>query len=304
MLAHTADRALEPAQRRRLGQHYTPAPVAELIVAACVRRPGAVVLDPACGAGAFLVRAAERLDALGGGRLLGLELDPQAAALARAALTGRDADVRCGDAFGPEAGAFGPGDALATNPPYLELRRAGNAERRGAAACARVAGGATTPPYLELRRAGNAERRAAIAAAVARAWPGLRLSGRSDVYASMLVCAAAALRPGGRLGVVTSRAWLDAAYGEALQQFLAQRFRLLAVVERRAEAWFADAAVNPVVLLAERCDEPARAAVPLAVLRRPLGELLAGGWGAADRLVDALLSGRSAAGVEVRSVPQ
>src|SRR4051812_13811853 len=30
MLAHTADRALAPAERRRLGQHYTPRPVADL----------------------------------------------------------------------------------------------------------------------------------------------------------------------------------------------------------------------------------------------------------------------------------
>src|SRR4051794_23156603 len=100
MLAHTADRALEPAERRRLGQHYTPAPVADLIVAACVREPGARVLDPACGAGAFLVRAADRLAWLGGhGRLLGLELDPGAAALARQALRGTRVEVRVADAF-------------------------------------------------------------------------------------------------------------------------------------------------------------------------------------------------------------
>src|SRR3954447_15398754 len=61
MLAHTADRALEPAARRRLGPHHTPRPVVDLIVAACVRRAGARVLDPACGAGAFLTRAADRL---------------------------------------------------------------------------------------------------------------------------------------------------------------------------------------------------------------------------------------------------
>jgi methylase of polypeptide subunit release factors len=274
MLAHTADRALAPAERRRLGQHYTPAPVADLIVAACVRRPGARVFDPACGAGAFLVRAADRLAALGGGgRLLGLELDPAAAALSREALASHPAEVRCADAFAP--GELGPVDALVANPPYLELRRAGDAVRRSA-----------------------------IAAAVERAWPGLSLGGRADVYASMLACAAAALDEGGRLGVVTSRAWLDAAYGEALQRFLATRFRLLAVVEPRAEAWFADAAVNPVILLAERARPERGAAVRLACLHRPLRELLAGGWPAADRLVDDLLAGRQPDGVELDEVAQ
>src|SRR4051794_12399787 len=113
MLAHTADRALAPEQRRRLGQHYTPVPVADLIVAACVRRPDDVVLDPACGAGAFLARAADRLAALGGGgRLLGLELDPAAAGLTRSALANWPSEVRCADAFSPEAEQLGRVDAL------------------------------------------------------------------------------------------------------------------------------------------------------------------------------------------------
>jgi predicted RNA methylase len=276
MLAHTADRALAPEQRRRLGQHYTPAPVADLIVAACVRRPDDVVLDPACGAGAFLVRAADRLGALGGGgRLLGLELDPVAAGLTRSALASCPSEIRCADAFAPEAERLGVVDAVVANPPYLELRRAGDGARR-----------------------------AAIASAVERAWPGLRLGGRADVYASMLACAAARLRPGGRLGVVTSRAWLDAAYGEPLQRFLAERFRLLAVIEPRAEAWFADAAVNPLVLLAERSQPEPGDPVRLASLHRPLGELLAGGWAATDRLVDALLAGQPPAGVELQEVDQ
>ena len=274
MLAHTADRALAPAERRRLGQHYTPAPVADLIVAACVRRPGASVLDPACGAGAFLVRAAERLAALGGGgRLLGLELDPAAAALTREALAGHPAEIRCADAFAP--GELGPVDALVANPP---LPRAPPRRRPG-------------PPRRDRRRG-----RAGLARPAPR-WPGGRLRQHAGLRRRDASARAAAS------GWSPAGAWLDAAYGEALQRFLATRFRLLAVIEPRAEAWFADAAVNPVILLAERADPQPGAVVRLAGLHRPLGELLAGGWPAADGLVDDLLAGRAPHGSGARRGP-
>ncbi len=48
-------------ERHRLGQFYTPRPIAELIVKWAVRSPGDKVLDPGCGSGTFLVEAYKRL---------------------------------------------------------------------------------------------------------------------------------------------------------------------------------------------------------------------------------------------------
>jgi hypothetical protein len=48
-------------ERHRLGQFYTPRPIAELIVKWAVRSPDDKVLDPGCGSGTFLVEAYKRL---------------------------------------------------------------------------------------------------------------------------------------------------------------------------------------------------------------------------------------------------
>ena len=48
-------------ERHRLGQFYTPPPIAELIVKWALRSPEDVILDPAVGSGTFLVKAYQRL---------------------------------------------------------------------------------------------------------------------------------------------------------------------------------------------------------------------------------------------------
>ena len=48
-------------ERHRLGQFYTPPPIAELIVKWAVRGPKDVILDPAVGSGTFPVKAYQRL---------------------------------------------------------------------------------------------------------------------------------------------------------------------------------------------------------------------------------------------------
>jgi tRNA1(Val) A37 N6-methylase TrmN6 len=48
-------------ERHKLGQFYTPKPIAELIVKWCVRSPDDKVLDPGCGSGTFLIEAYKRL---------------------------------------------------------------------------------------------------------------------------------------------------------------------------------------------------------------------------------------------------
>ena len=46
-------------KRRTFGQYDTPADVADLILAFCHRHPADRLLDPSCGSGAFLARAAQ-----------------------------------------------------------------------------------------------------------------------------------------------------------------------------------------------------------------------------------------------------
>lgn len=83
--------------RRALGAFYTPAPLVERTLALALAHAGdgpLAVVDPACGAGAFLAAAARaRPEAY----LAGLELSPEVARACQARIP--SADVRVGDAL-------------------------------------------------------------------------------------------------------------------------------------------------------------------------------------------------------------
>lgn len=109
--------------RKRRGAFYTPAAVAGRLVGWAVAgldRP--VVLDPACGGGAFLLAAARHTD-----RLVAIDVDPLAVAVTEAALllaTGRRPRTLVADALAtpwPEC------DAVVGNPPFLSQLRTATA---------------------------------------------------------------------------------------------------------------------------------------------------------------------------------
>jgi type I restriction enzyme M protein len=105
-----------------------------------------------------------------------------------------------------------------------------------------------------------------------------RLSGQADIYAYLFFHTARFLRPdGGRMGIVTSNAWLDVAYGYELQRFFLNNFKIAAILESRCEPWFEEAAINTIVTVLERCtDAEARDAhaVKFVKVKRPLAELI------------------------------
>jgi hypothetical protein len=108
--------------RRALGAFYTPAPLVERTLALALTHAGEgplAVVDPACGAGAFLAAAARaRPEAWLGG----LELSPEVARACQARVPG--ADIHVGDALrgglSPLLERLPPGhrEVWVGNPPY------------------------------------------------------------------------------------------------------------------------------------------------------------------------------------------
>lgn len=217
-------------ERRVLGQFFTPSPVARLALAAIAPLPSRLrVLDPMCGDGAFLAAA----HAAGATRLYGIDIDPQIAALA-AAIPG--ARITTGDALAPGLPAhLGTFDLVVGNPPYI---RAGQVDAR-------------------IRRA--------RAAAIADDWPELPrdlvevVARHADLAATCLLRALRFVRPAGTLALVVSTALLDADGAGALWTAFERLAHVRAIVIAPAERWFPDAAVNPMLLVAERHGAGARA---------------------------------------------
>jgi len=106
-----------------------------------------------------------------------------------------------------------------------------------------------------------------------------RISTYADLYIHLFFHTARFLKPGGRMGIVTSNAWLDVNYGYELQKFFLKHFKIIAILESRCEPWFTEASVNTVVTIVERCDDPTERANHLAKfvkVKKPLVELIPG----------------------------
>jgi type I restriction enzyme M protein len=103
------------SRARGAGQFFTPEALVSCLVERLAPGPGERALDPACGAGGFLVAAARR-----GAAAIGLERDPQVARLARAGLwlRGLGGEVRTGDALGVAGAALPQADVVLMNPPF------------------------------------------------------------------------------------------------------------------------------------------------------------------------------------------
>lgn len=135
-------RGLTAERRRELGSHATPEALALHLVELALRhlhRLPQRVLDPSCGAGSFLLAAADALVRRGADpaevveqRLEGWDVDPEAVAHCREALrrwaaahgVRRPVDVRVVelDALDPTAGPAGSVDLVVGNPPFLSQR--------------------------------------------------------------------------------------------------------------------------------------------------------------------------------------
>lgn len=199
------------AEARALGAYYTPQPLASTIVRWAVRHRDERVFDPACGEGSFLSEAAWRLLDLGTSprnlpdQIAGVELDPRAMSRARGALLSRHPAMRWGRladgdffAFAAQQGGRVDFDVVVGNPPFLRTQGRDVIEKRFALSVARRLG--------------------------------VELTADASSWAPFVACAAAFVRPGGRMAMVVPREALFVNYARPLLRFLENRFADVRIV--------------------------------------------------------------------------
>ncbi len=307
---------IAPEERHKYGQFFTHQDIVDVINAFCIRRAGDVVLDPACGSGSFLVRAYLRKAWLsrqrtGGQRhqdqdkhhqellreIYGCDIALFPAHLATLNLAARHiADeenfplIRRGNFFevaekpdefcsvpGPTRGPGGQRDrkpvpltkldAVIGNPPYV---RQEHIDRRAVL----KKGVNESAGAFEARQKNTKE---FFQELVTMMWPGLKLSGRSDLHCYFWPASAHFLKEKGYFGFLTSSSWLDVEYGFKLQGWILENFRLIAVMESVDEPWFEDARIKTCVTILQRCaDKETRHGntVRFVRLQRPLAGIL------------------------------
>jgi hypothetical protein len=276
-----------------LGQFETPLDVADLVVSLAVQRPGDYVLDPSCGEGFLLERAAAWMRWLAGsprepfpGMLQGLERDQDAANRSQQRLP--EAQITNINYLSRTQVDFGPFDAIIGNPPYTRAERIGHVEDENVRQLAMFSWeeDSKEPDKIPL-----------ITQHLSTT-----LSGRSGLHAYFLVHSSEFLKEGGRLAFVVPNGWLDVAYGVELKQFLLDHFRLTAIIESSVERWFDQAWINTCIIVLEKCSNlPRRQGnlVRLVRLKKPLHQLLPNSatsphrFLALERMVEGFFPGQS-----------
>ncbi|MBV9201628.1 MAG: N-6 DNA methylase [Alphaproteobacteria bacterium] len=243
--ALTYEGALQPVQRKRLGQFFTGLPLGKLLAHLALRDDAKTILDPMAGHGDLLDAMWEAAEERGLQleALKGIEIDSATAQACRDRLNlcvGRDVswEVVAGDAFDPRfvvAAGSRSYDLVITNPPYVRYQGRGETSdnaRRGLISI--------IDSFLE-----GIER---------RVWRELaeEYSGLADISVPAWLLAAALVRPGGRLAVVAPATWRSRDYGDVVRYLLLRCFTIECVVEDRQPGWFSDALVRTHLIVGRR----------------------------------------------------
>src|SRR5882724_248410 len=283
-------RLIAPEERHKFGQYYTSEDLVDVVNSFCIRKGDAVVLDPACGSGSFLVRAyyrkalkdqsvthQQRLR-----EIYGADIAVFAAHLATLNLAARDITDEENYPQVARKNFF----EIKKDKPFCVLPGGLSGERtKEPIELPTVHAVVGNPPYVRQEAIPRRGQKGAkethtkeyMRELCERAWPGLRLSGRSDLRCYFWPHAASFLSDDGWFGFLVSSSWLDVEYGFALQEWALRNFRIHAILESTAEPWFEDARGKTCAVIMQRCkDETERMlnAVKFVRLRVPLRAIL------------------------------
>lgn len=287
VIGHIFQDLLGPEERHRWGQHYTHPDIADLINVFCIRKPEAVVLDPASGSGTFNVRAYARKKCLARGALthadllkqvFACEISEYAAHLTALNLATRD--LIDGDNFPQVARAdffdTDPAKPFCSVPDTLGTRRVRGEVAERDVFLQRADAIVGNPPYVRQEDIGKTNKGRYVEIATA-GWNGMKLSGRSDLHVYFWPHACRLLKDGGYFGFLTSASWLDVDYGFKLQAWILQHFEIVAILESNCEPWFTGARVATCVTILRRCSDPVKRnanLVRFVQLRKPIHDLI------------------------------
>ena len=268
------ERLIPQDERHNLGQYFTSPDVVDFILRFCLQHEDHKILDPACGAGTFLVRAYQHKKLMNQRKrhedildtLWGNDIAKFPAHLATINLAINDLGVDknypnilqedffallVGDkGFDPEkwrktrAKTLGLQerevtyprwfDAVVGNPPYTRQEEISE----------------ISPEDAEYKR--KLIRRALLDLNGKKI---AEIGKRAGIHAYFFIHGTKFLRNEGYFGFIVSNSWLDADYGKGLQAFFLKHYKMVTIIESKVERWFEEADVNTCIVILQKCKE-------------------------------------------------
>ena len=276
VIGHVYEELLEPEERHKLGQFYTPPAIAELICKWAICQANDTILDPSVGSGTFVVKAYQRLKQLKLGntaiesgkihlenvrQLFATDINPFPTHLASVNLAMRDVNHPVSELNILREDFF----ALRPNQvkflPYSIKTLNGQEEHRQVIVpfVSAVVG---NPPYTRWTELLNAQRDA-ITSAIATDLKKFKMhAGNTQsepmIYLHFLIHANNFLTNGGRLGMIISNSWLQTDYGVRFAKYLHSYFRVVGVIDFSSRVFNIPIVATLVVLLEKETDAKKR----------------------------------------------
>jgi type I restriction-modification system DNA methylase subunit len=262
------ERLIPIDERHNLGQYFTSPDIVDLILSFCLHHEDDKILDPACGAGTFLVRAYQ-LKKLMNQRLKhekiletlwGVDIAKFPAHLSTINLAINDLSVDKNypniiqeDFFALRVGKYG-----------FELEEWRKARAKTLKVSERevvyprwfdaIVG---NPPYTrqeEIPEIGVDKEKLIENALKDISGEKLAdISKRAGIHAYFFVHGTKFLKDGGYFGFIVSNSWLDVEYGKGLQEFFLKNYKIIAIIESKVERWFEEADINTCIVVLQKC---------------------------------------------------
>ena len=269
------ERLIPTDERHNLGQYFTNPDVVDIILRFCLKQDDGKILDPACGAGTFLVRAYQHkklwnqrsshegiLDTLWGN-----DIAKFPAHLSTINLAIRDLGVDKNypnilqedffNLLSTEGGFELPEKWRKTRAKTLGVKEREVTYPRWFDC---IVG---NPPYTRQEEMPEIapkvkEYKERLIDKALKDIKGKRvaeISKRAGIHAYFFVHGMKFLRNGGRFGFIVSNSWLDVDYGKGLQEFFLNNYKIIAIIESKVERWFEQADVNTCIVILEKCND-------------------------------------------------
>jgi len=285
------ERLIPQEERHNLGQYFTNADVVDLILKFCLNHEDDKILDPACGAGTFLVRGYQHK------KLLNLRLSheeilkglwgvdiakfPAHLATINLAIKGLGVDknypcIAQEDFF--NLSVYKTGLELPEGWRKIIVYQLSGEKKEIAYPrwfdC--IVG---NPPYTrqeeiaEITQKSDYKKELVHKAIYYGNQKLAEISKRAGIYAYFFVHGTKLLKNGGRFGFIVSNAWLDVDYGKGLQELFLTHYKIVAIIESKVERWFEDADINTCIIILEKCNDKKlrdNNLVRFAYLKKPL----------------------------------